>query len=208
RQRLPDAFSADERQQLTANAAALLEARGELAGAGELLADAGLMPQLAALALRHAPMVLQQGRYRTLSDLLGQLPTAVLNADPWLLFWAGTSRMALDPGNARRYFEPALTLFQAHDNAAGCYLAWSSIVDCIYFESRDYRPLTHWLEMLDTLRARYPAFPDAQIEARVLASVLAALAFHAMGHADSRHWTDRALVFIGTVDVQTQASLG
>ncbi|MCQ9243524.1 hypothetical protein NQ010_11885, partial [Streptococcus suis] len=30
----------------------------------------------------------------------------------------------------------------------------------------------------------------------------------AMGHADSRHWTDRALVFIGTVDVQTQASLG
>ncbi|WP_216072492.1 hypothetical protein, partial [Acinetobacter nosocomialis] len=62
--------------------------------------------------------------------------------------------------------------------------------------------------MLDTLRARYPAFPDAQIEARVLASVLAALAFHAMGHADSRHWTDRALVFIGTVDVQTQASLG
>jgi len=206
--RLPDAFSADERQQLTANAAALLEARGELAGAGELLADAGLMPQLAALALRHAPMVLQQGRYRTLSDLLGQLPTAVLNADPWLLFWAGTSRMALDPGNARLYFEPALTLFQAHDNAAGCYLAWSSIVDCIYFESRDYRPLTHWLEMLDTLRARYPAFPDAQIEARVLASVLAALAFHAMGHADSRHWTDRALVFIGTVDVQTQASLG
>lgn len=205
---LPSVFSDDERRQLVADASALLEARGELAGAGELLADAGLMPQLAALALRHAPAVLQQGRYRTLSDLLAQLPTAMLEADPWLLFWAGTSRMALDPGGARLYFEPALTLFQAQDNAAGCYLAWSGIVDCIYFESRDYRPLTHWLEVLDALRTRYPAFPDAQIEARVLASVLAALAFHAMGHPDSTSWTDRALVFIGTVDVQTQASLG
>ncbi|MCO5398230.1 BTAD domain-containing putative transcriptional regulator [Ralstonia soli] len=205
---LPHAFSAEQRQRLIIDAAAMLAARGDLTGAGELLARAGLWTELATLALQQAPTLMQQGRYRTLSDLLTPLPTGIRSNDPWLLFWSGCCRMALDPAAARQYFEPALALFQGQDNATGCFLAWSSIVDCIYFESRDYRPLDHWLEVLDTLRSRYPVFPDAQTEARVLASVLAALAFYAMEHPDRAAWTDRAHAFIGAVDVQTQASLG
>jgi len=205
---LPNALSLDEQHRLNLDAAAMLEVRGELAGAGELLTQARLWPQLAALALRHAPALMQQGRYRTLNDLLAALPADLQTHDPWLLFWSGCCRMALDPGGAQHYFEPALALFESQDNATGCFLAWSSIVDCIYFESRDYRPLDHWLEVLDRLRSRYPDFPDAQTEARVLASVLAALAFYAMEHPDREVWTDRALAFIGAVDVQTQASLG
>lgn len=205
---LVDAFSVEERHKLVIKASAMLEAQGEITGAGELLAGAGLQQQLATLALRCAPELMQQGRYRTLSDLLAPLPSAMLTGDPWLLFWAGSCRIALDPAGARQYFDPALALFESQNDAVGCFLAWSSIVDCIYFESRDYRPLGHWLEVLDTLCARYPVFPEAQIEARVLASVLAALAFYAMDHPDRTVWTDRALAFIGTVDVQTQASLG
>lgn len=204
----PHALSAEERQRLTIAAATMLEARGDVAGAGELLAQASLWPELATLALQQAPTLMQQGRYRTLSDLLTPLPASMRDDDPWLLFWSGCCRMALEPAGARQYFEPALALFQRQDNATGCFLAWSSIVDCIYFESRDYRPLDHWLAVLDTLRNRYPAFPDAQTEARVLSSVLAALAFYAMEHPDRDTWTDRAHAFIGAVDLQTQASLG
>jgi DNA-binding SARP family transcriptional activator len=185
------AFAPEELKRLQQQAAVLLEASGELEAAAELFADAQDWNGLSRLIFSHAPVLLAQGRHRTLKDWLAQLPSEHVERDPWLLYWLGACNGPFQPTEARVYFEKAFALFEALNNPEGLYLTWCEIVDNYVNVHQDFKSLDHWLETLERLMVCQPTFPSMQVEARVVASAFGAFLWRQPHHPSLAVWCER-----------------
>jgi len=94
-------FSPNEQLRLTREAARLAEARKESESAFHLYHQAGDTDAAHRLVVRHAPVLLAQGRGRTLETWIEALPGGAA-AHPETLFWQGLCHLGGAPAESRR----------------------------------------------------------------------------------------------------------
>ena len=97
RTRLVEDVEAGELGELRVRCARLLERRGEIEGAIELLREAGEPGALAERVLTACPVLYTQGRSRTLDGWISELPSRIREEHPWLLYWRGLCRLLSAP---------------------------------------------------------------------------------------------------------------
>ncbi len=192
--RARETFGQDEITTILKRAALLLVQSGQTEAAAFILIDSGDWNGLAQLALNCARSFLSQGRTKTLEEWLGSIPSHVLEAIPWLLFWKGVCRLPFSPAESRAQFEKAFQLFEIQKDDAGVLLAWSSIVDTFFYEANDFKPLDPLIDWLDERIRGGLSFPNSDIEATVASSMTLALLWRRMDHRDISKWVARALL--------------
>ncbi|MCK5235502.1 MAG: hypothetical protein KAR06_00840, partial [Deltaproteobacteria bacterium] len=149
--------------------------------------------RLSALVMTHAQALLMQGRAMALEGWIKCFPEEVLEDSPWLIFWLGTSKTPFNPPEASIHLERAFNLFDAQKNPAGVFLSWSGVVESIILYYHDLSLVDTWIERLDKLLKKYPAYPSPEIEARVTCWMFNALYHRQPHHRDTRLWLDRAM---------------
>ena len=95
--RAKETYSSAVLSDLQHRAAFLLEEAGQIEDAAILFRDAGDWEAMIQLIMKQAPLLISQGRYRSLEEWLDSLPNDLVENDPWLLYWKGTSRFPFDP---------------------------------------------------------------------------------------------------------------
>ena len=171
--------------------AAVLEARGLVAEAAQILIEAESWDHLSRLVLSHAPMLASQSRHTTLEHWLSALPYRHVDGDPWLLYWSGLCRSLQDPAAARTSFQAAFDQFTVRQDRTGQLLAWSGVVDCIFRIYANLRQLDEWIARLDGLLAADAPFPSPEVEARVTFSIFVALSFRQPQSPNLAMWRQR-----------------
>jgi DNA-binding SARP family transcriptional activator len=174
-------------------AVALLDDSGHTSDAVDLLRRCGGFRGVCRVIRRETTSLSRDGRIQTFGQWILSLPKDLRAKDPWLLYWAGVCSHRWDPVESRAALERALELFSRTGEEAGAFLSWSGIVDAILFQWSDFRPLDRWIDWLDRCNVEGAAFPSAEIEARVSASMSGALLRRRPDHPDIRAWVDRAL---------------
>ena len=190
-------------------AAAILERGGRVDEALPLYLAAGDSSAAARLIRVRAENLAATGRHATLAALIERLPAANLEHDPWLMYWHALTRLSPAPAEARADLEAAYDRFDATDDSAGLYLAWTAIVESFFIEYRDYLPVDRWIPVFESLRARHPEFPSPQLEARVLYAAVGMLQQRFIDHPLLPGLAERLEVLIeATPDANRRALLG
>ena len=184
-------LSRDEIDRLRRRAGGLLEAAGQVESAAALFRKAGSWDEFGRLIGRQAPGLFAQGRAEVVRLWLEDLPDAVLETSPYLLYWQGACTMPYSPVESRRKFERAFEIFRDRDDRLGMLLAWSGAADTSLHEA-EFRQLDHWLALFEGLRAADIAFPSPEIEARITLSVFNAMALRQPDHPGIEKWRERA----------------
>lgn len=115
--------------------------------------------QLARLCLEQAMPLIAKSRIDTLAQWLQQLPQALRQQNPWLLFWQAVCQLDADPLLARQGFEQAHALFVTAEDPVGQLIACSGALDTFWREWGSFREVDPWL-------ARVPA-PDHPLYTRL-----------------------------------------
>jgi LuxR family maltose regulon positive regulatory protein len=176
------------------HAAKLLEATGQTEAAFAIMHDAGDRDAKVTLVIKHAPLMLAQGRNRLLEAWLNTLPEEVIEDTPWLLYWMGVCRLLFDPCLSRRYFEQAFERFQSEEDATGAFLAWSGVVESIAYGFEGFAQLDKWIRILEGTTPGLDTFPSEEIEERVVSSMFTALVLRQQQDSDIEEWAKRALL--------------
>ena len=206
--RAKEIFSEDEWAKLCNAAAVLLQDEGDPEAAAVLLRDARGWDALAGLIMRHALILMRQGRSQTILQWIRYLPKDVVADTPWLEFWKGTSLMTADPEAGRYYLEKAFDAFRCRKDSTGSFLSWSFIIRAVFLKMTDMSPFDRWIQTLEELMDAHPQFPVKEIEGHVVAGMLLALGHRQMHHPDIASWVDRALALLsGPLDMNIKVSL-
>ena len=185
------AFTPTERAHLQAAAAELLEQAGQIEDAADLFRAAGDGQGLSRMIQRHAPVLVGQGRYRTLEQWLEHLPADMRETTPWLLYWKGMCRLPFDPAGARGDFEKAFALFKPGTDSVGLCLSWCGVIDSVYYEWGDFSPLDRWIaELRKTIEPRLPRAQDILV--RVTGCAIMAFTYRQPHHPGAQRWMKRA----------------
>jgi len=162
----------DMRRGLLAQAGDRLAATGRGEEAVPLYTQGQAWAPAAKLLCELAPGMLAQGRNAALDRRVSALPQEVLAATPWLGYWLGMARLPFSPPGGRAVLEQVFAQFEAADNATGCVLTASGIIDGYGMEWNDLAPIDRWVAEWARYAARPGAFPTIEIEARALASLM------------------------------------
>ena len=112
------------------------------------------------------PMLLSQGRNKTLLTWIERIPTDILSHYPWFQYWQGVSLQMINFAGARAALEPAYRGFREAGDSPGQYLAWSEIVQSYWKGRIDCRAMDCWWEDFKALQERHPEIGSPEIEAR------------------------------------------
>ncbi len=167
------------RSRLIACAVHLAKA-GEIGDAATLLEQAGDRGRLSKLIRDHAGEMLLRGQWRNVRSLLDRYQRVdASNADPWILYWLGACDVNVDTQEARRLFIAAYEKFRspASKDKNGAYLAWSQIVDSLFFESGDFSTLGEWIDEYGRMRSKLGPSLTKEVHGRVSISLFNALVF-------------------------------
>lgn len=178
---------------MCSRAATLLVEDGQTEDAISLLRNIGNWDELVRLITKHAPSMLAQGRNLPLEGWLKSLPMEILENNPWLLYWMGSCLLPFDPSLARSFFEKAFEQFKTQRNPSGVFLAWSGIVESIWFDLSDFKLFDKWISVLEELLHDFKEFPSREIEARVAYSMFTALLIRQPQHPEIEVWSERTL---------------
>lgn len=153
-------------------------------------------PAAGRMIREQTPHLIRQGRWQTAKSWIEMLPPEVLDADPWLSYWAGACDVSIDPERARSALEKAYTGLVAQDDAPGQVMAASLIMETYYFEWTKFAPLDPWIEVLSRLLAGGVALPSAAVELRARSGLVAALLYRQPQHPLLRPESARALALL------------
>jgi DNA-binding SARP family transcriptional activator len=180
-QRAGQALGADHWRSVRLRAARILEARGEVDAAADLLQQAGDWARLAAIVGARAGSLLGRGRWRTVLNWLEGMPEAELRANPWLVYWKGMARAATDGPGGRALLETAAQAFAAAGELRGEALACAAIVDSYFQEWNTVAALDGWLARLERLLST-DAMAEDTLRRRALSSMVLALLYRQPAH--------------------------
>jgi hypothetical protein len=194
------ALPAAEIQRLQRTTADLLTEKGQVEDAVLLLRESGDREELLRVVLSQASSLVAQGRFRTLEEWLRALPENTLDDVPWTRYWMGVSRMPFHPEESGPLFESAFHEFRKQSDPAGVFLAWSGVVDSIFFSHNDLSRLDPWIEILDRMVTEWGGLPPGPIEARVTSAMIKALAFRQPAHPSAETWANRCASVARSID--------
>ena len=174
-------------------AASLLNDNGQIEAAVSLLREVSDWEGMVRLVIKHAPLMLEQGRYLPLEEWLNSLPKEVLENNPWLLFWMGMCSMPVSPTRSQPYFEEAYKRFKMQGDIEGIIQACWGIIHSIMNTTADYSPLDRWISVLEGLGRTLKEFPSEEIELRLASAMFSALLCRQPWHPEMEIWENRAL---------------
>ena len=189
-------------------AAKLFIEEGDPDSAAELLQDARAWDALTGLILKHAQILIRQGRNHHLLQWLQSLPKAMVADMPWLQFWMGVALMPFNPEAGQGFLEKAFNAFRSQNDTFGLFLSWSFIIRAIFLKMTDISTFDHWIQVLEELMDKYRQFPSIEIEGQVVVGMLLALGHRQMDYPNIESWVDRALRLLSSpLDSNTKVSI-
>lgn len=180
--RARQSLSVDEYARLSGNAAALLEANGEIDDALPLYQELLDWTAATRLILTHAANLSARGRQQTLRSWIGALPAKTMAEQPWLLYWLGTCDLAVNPAKAREVMERAFVHMRSGEDVLGQLTAASSIVETYLVESANVTGLDKWISALEQMLTRKMDFPSEEVELRALCGMIMAALYRQPQH--------------------------
>ena len=177
------AYTMNEQREIARCAASSLAAAGQFENAFPLYADAGDWAAAERLVLESAAKLIEQGRWQTLVQWIEALPQARLDANPWVRYWLGRSTTFVDPATARPQLEMAYQAFVDAGDEVGQLLSATTILEGIYFEFDDLRPMDPWIERLVALIGKGVRPPTRDDDLRANSAVLMGATFRVPGHS-------------------------
>ena len=191
--RAKETFSHESLLALHRRAASLLDEDGQIEAAVSLLGEVSDWEGLVRLIMKHAPLMVEQGRTRPLEEWLNSLPQEVLENNPWLLFWMGMCSLPVSPSRSQPYFEEAYQKFKSQGDITGVIQSCWGIVHSIMNTTGDYAPLDRWISVLEELGRTLKEFPSEEIELRFASAIFSALNDRQPWHPEIEIWENRAL---------------
>src|SRR6185437_9020729 len=107
RNRFNTRFDPGERQRILAAAAQAAGEHGDVEAAIDMLLLARSWDAASAWILKRAPVLMQQGRLKTLIDVISRLPDEVVRGCGWLQYWRGLAQGAFEHSAAFDILEQA-----------------------------------------------------------------------------------------------------
>lgn len=154
-------------KELKARAAHILAEAGYFEASVDYLLDLGDWDSLVTVIGKAGPMLLSQGRNKTLLTWIEKIPDDILSRYPWLQYWQGVSLQMIDFTGARSALEPAYRGLKKADDSLGQYLAWSEIVQAYWYERIDDRAMDCWWEEFKVLQERHPEIGSTESQEQV-----------------------------------------
>ncbi len=176
-----------------ANAARLLESRGEPALAADLYLDAEAWADARRVIGASLSGLLREGRHRRVLDWLARFPDTAFATDPWLFHWQGAATGFADPAEARRLYALAANRAGAVGDRWCRLLSTTAILESVFVEFTNFQDLDPWVDVVEAQIAEGVPFPDADSELRVCTALCAALSHRHGAPPSLRHWIDRTL---------------
>ncbi len=156
---------------------------GQADDAIALFLSASAHQRVAELVLEQAPSMLAKGRWATLQSWIQALPDVLIDQQPWVTYWLGTSYIPVDQPRAQRLHIKAYTEFLALGDRRGQLLALCGIADAITLMLHDLTAIDRWLPLLETLVGDLsPELSDDE-QFRAYSSLLAAMFWRHPGHS-------------------------
>lgn len=173
-------------------AADILLNNGQVAAAAEIFKKTRNWTKLAPVIVREAPQLLREGRNRVVEGWLQSLPEEMLEANPWLVYYKGLSRLPFNPTESTGYFERAYKAFRALNDWIGMIRGICGVLNAISIERKDYLRGVRWIETLEELlREKHEPLPR-ELEGQVTSSVFYLLSLVKPNHPDFDLWKRRA----------------
>lgn len=191
-----ESLSEDELAAVSRWAAGILERSGQIEAAMSLLKDISGWEAMAPLIIAHAPLLIDQGRYRSLQEWLSSVPDDIMDRSPWLSYWKASSLLPFDPRNAKRIFEKTYNRFVSDNDLKGILLSVSGIIQSIHLQFADHLQYDSWIPVMEDLLKKTEVFPSKEIEARLIEGIVTTLVLRKPDHPDIEEWIARASSFI------------
>ena len=126
---------------------------------------------------------------------LSRLPPALVEADAWLSYYAGETRVwSGQPEESLAFFTRAFELFAAAADPAPQYLAWAGRAEAVRLSPfGDQARLDPLIRTFHDLQARYPDIPAGRALERVAFVMAVGLARRGNAREEIARWQQRAL---------------
>lgn len=195
-----------ELTELKRHAAGLLKNSGMIEDAFDLYAEAKDINGMFGMVMDNARPLLAQSRHKLLERWIRAIPEEVSESNPWLLYWLGACGLPFDPSRSLKEFKLAFRSFKEQKDGSGSFLAWSGIINSIYFETKDYAQFDTWIPVLSELTREFET-PEGEVGAAVATSMHMALVTRQPRHPDFVFWEKRAFELIeecSDINLKTQ----
>ena len=166
--RAENEFDITELSAIRLHAGRLLLTSGEVERAIELLCRGEHFEEAEAALLLRAPLLLGQGRWKTLLESIALFLNAQVKESASLLYWRGMAHMAADPAAARSDLEAALRLSARANDLIGQLNAIVGILTAHFVQDNSLAQYSRWVDPMATLFAQIEAWPNCatELEAR------------------------------------------
>jgi ATP/maltotriose-dependent transcriptional regulator MalT/DNA-binding SARP family transcriptional activator len=148
---------ADRLAALRRDAARVFEAEEQGETAVTLWLEAQQYSEAARLICQLAPLLMQQGRTKTIETWITAVPESVRDAVPWLTFWLGASRALFDPAEGIALLSNAYARFEAVGDSAGSLVSCAEVLHAFHYNWRELRLADPWLAAYTRLLGAHPA---------------------------------------------------
>lgn len=207
RSRAAARFSIVEQTELLIEAAHLLAESQDPERAINLLLEAGRWRDASQMVLRVAPVLIQQGRFKTLALWIEALPQPPEFSAAWLSYWHGMAQMAIAFADAAATFERAYARFRAENDTLGQMLAIAAILQHHHISFTAFGGMRPWIaELVGLLQADHP-FPSPSVELSILTGLFSAIVLADPANPRRAGYLDRiARLMRSEADTQSKAS--
>ena len=114
--------------------------------------------------LDRAPLLLGQGRWKTLLESIALFPNAEVTDSASLLYWRGMAYIAVQPLMARTDLEAALQIYKQECDAIGQLLAIVGIISSHFVQDDSIASYSRWIDPMAALFAQTNDWPNPTIE--------------------------------------------
>jgi ATP/maltotriose-dependent transcriptional regulator MalT/DNA-binding SARP family transcriptional activator len=202
-------WTSEVRERWLLNAVSLLELSGQHSDAIAILIEIAQWTRAADLIVAQAPRLIAQGRWQTLHGWLQAVPDERLREAPWLVYWWGVSRLAVDQQDACRLFERSHVLMEATGDVLGQLQSAAGVIEGLYYRWSSFTEMDRWITVIQALLESGPAFGAAYAELHVNSSLLIALSYRQPGNPLLPRCVARVTELLeAEIDVNQRATAG
>ena len=173
KQKLP----ADKFFAMLLGTAHFLRGRDALAEAVALMHKAGAVEDICNTIEACGQRLIERGQIATLQSWLALVPEASRAPRPWLAYWDASSRMMVDPAQAKELMATAYRHFESPLHPIGRALSWAGSVEAIFTEYASLSELDSWLDCFDAEVAPLVDSLPSAVAAKVALARFTALIF-------------------------------
>jgi len=190
---LEHSFSGAEIRELRTNVARIAESVGQTNAAIRLYSSSRSYHDCVRLLDKTAPLLLRQGRAKTLDEWIAMLPASLSERFPRLDYWRGICRLFDNPDVALELFESSFLGCKAQADYDGAQWAWAGAVHAILITWTEFHRLSDWVDRGEELAAAAPGFESTGIEISFNYAMCLAVIFSQPEHQRRGDLVDRTI---------------